>query len=91
LRVHHALSAQPVDHIRAANSVVAKDDQGRFVCDLFETIEMMGDRIHGNQLGPIDSSDLILVRPAHVDQGYRFAGIKFVSHLCWGNFKSNRV
>jgi hypothetical protein len=85
------LSAQPVDYVRAANSVMAKDDQGCIVRDLIEAVEMMGDRIHRYQFGPLDSRDLVFVRPAYVDQGYRLAGFEFSSHFCGSNFKSDRV
>src|SRR5262249_26083007 len=70
LRLGDALTAQPHGDIETAHSVMTIADH-RVVG--IESLEIGGNRTHGNELGTGDAADFVLPRFANVDEQQRFA------------------
>jgi len=64
----NALFAQPVNNIQAADTVMAKHDERRFVGLGIETRKFGGDGLHGNQIGAADAGELKFARLPDVDE-----------------------
>ena len=64
-----------MNHVEAADAVVAVDDQRSFVGARFQILKFTGDRAHGNQRAALDFCLRELVRLTDVDQMKFFAGV----------------
>jgi hypothetical protein len=66
---------------------MAKYDQRCFVRELVQAMEMGGNRVHRNQFGAFDLSDLVLIGTPDVDQDQPLSGIEPLFHFPRRNFE----
>jgi hypothetical protein len=67
LHLRKTLLTQPLRHPHAAAAMVAMNDDSR-VAQRFELTQAAGDFPHGNQLGPLNASSLMLVGLSAIEQ-----------------------
>src|SRR5690348_16733308 len=86
----HALLPQPLDHVQAANAVMAEDDQRALIGFGFERLQLAGDAAHGDQIAAFDPGQREFLRLAYVDQMQLLSGIDSALNLLGRDFHGER-
>src|SRR5579885_3338005 len=71
--IGYALLAQPVDHLQAANSVMAEYNEVSLVGPAFNGLKTGRNGPHRNQMRSFDASSPVRLRLAHMDQDHALA------------------
>src|SRR5579862_3581802 len=89
----HALSSldtllpQPVDHVKAANAMMAVNDECAVIGPRFQLLDLAGYGAHRDKLRTFDLRQRKLVRLTHVDQMQLLTGIDTTLNLLRRNFQ----